>query len=59
MDEDREEKDTPREVDMEDSTQEEPITDVQNEMVESDRPVYPPIEYEVNGKRLSWIQNIL
>jgi hypothetical protein len=50
MDEDREEKEAPREVVMEESTPKEPILEVQNEMVESERPVDPPREVAVNRK---------
>jgi hypothetical protein len=40
---------------MEDSTPEEPIPEVQNEMVESERPVDPPREVAVNRKRPTWL----
>jgi hypothetical protein len=42
MDEDREEE-APRDAVMVDSTPEEPILEVQNEMVESGKPIYPLI----------------
>jgi hypothetical protein len=44
---------------MEESTPEEPILEVQNEMVESERLVDPPREAEVNRKRPTWLQNTL
>jgi hypothetical protein len=59
MDEDREEQEAPREAVMEDSTPEEPIPEVQNEMVESERPVDPPREVAVNRKRPAWLRNTL
>jgi hypothetical protein len=49
MDEDREEQEAPKEAVMVDSTPEEPIPEVQNEMVE--RLVDPPREVAVNRKR--------
>jgi hypothetical protein len=51
MDEDREEQEAPRHVVMEDSTPEDPIPEVQNKMVESERPVDPPQEAAVSRKR--------
>jgi hypothetical protein len=59
MDEDREEKEAPREEIMEDSTPKEPIPKVQKEMVESESPVDPPRETVVNRKRSPWLQNTL
>jgi hypothetical protein len=59
MDEDREEQEAPKEAVMEDSTPEQPIPKVQNEMVESERPVDPPREAVVNRKRPTWLQNTL
>jgi len=41
---------------MEDSTPEEPIPEVHNEMVELERPVDPPREVAFNMKRPSWLQ---
>jgi hypothetical protein len=59
MDEDREEKEAPREAVMEESTPEEPIPEVQNEIVESDRSIDPPREAVVNRKRPDWLQEHL
>jgi hypothetical protein len=59
MDEDQEEQEAPREAVMEDSTPEEPIPEVQNEMVESTKPVDPPSEAAVNRKRPAWLWNTL
>jgi hypothetical protein len=55
MDEDQEEQEAPREAFMEDSTPEEPIPKVHNDMVESERLVDPPREVAINRKRSSWL----
>jgi hypothetical protein len=44
---------------MQESTPEEPISEVQNEMVESERPVDPPREVAVTRKRPTWLWNTL
>jgi hypothetical protein len=59
MDEDREEQEALRDAVMVDSTLEEPISEVQNEMVESERFVDPPREAAVTRKRLAWLRNTL
>jgi hypothetical protein len=59
MDEDREEQDAPRDAIMVDSTSEEPISKVQNEMVELERPIDPPREAVVTNKRPTWLRNTL
>jgi hypothetical protein len=59
MDEEQEEQEAPRNVVMENSTLEDPIPEVQNEMVESKRPIDPPQEVAINRKRPAWLWNTL
>jgi hypothetical protein len=54
-DEDQEEQEAPRDAVMEDSTPKEPISEVQNEMVESKRPIDPPREAAITRKRQAWL----
>ena len=58
-DEDREEKEAPRDAIIVDSNLENPIPEEQNEMVESKRPVDPPREGAITRKRPTWLQNTL
>jgi hypothetical protein len=59
MDEDWEEQEAPTNAVTVDSTPEEPISEVQNEMVESERLVDPPKEVAITRKRPTWLQNNL
>ena len=59
MDEDREEKEAPKDVEMIDSILEEHIPEDQNETVEPEISVDPPKEVAVTKKRPSWLRNTL
>jgi hypothetical protein len=59
MDEDREEKEAPKDVEMIDSIPKEHIPEDQNETVEPEISVDPPKEVAVTNKRPAWLQNTL
>jgi hypothetical protein len=59
IDEDQIEQEAPKDVVMVDSTPEETIPEVQNDMVESERPVDLPEEIVATRKRPAWLWNTL
>jgi hypothetical protein len=59
IDEDKIEQEAPKDVIMVDSTPEETIPEVQNDMVKSERPVDLPEEVVATKKRLAWLWNTL
>jgi hypothetical protein len=59
MDEDQIDQETPKDAVMVDSTLEETIPEVQNDMVESEIPIDIPKEVVATRKRPSWLRNTL